>query len=118
MLRRALGPSALVVVVAVVGWLITGVALLDVIKFLAYDAAFVALPGAALLWAVRGRRTHFLVTIALGWPLGQTLEILAFSATAALGLRGLFVLYPIVVVATSVLLILRRRDAIQRGSRP
>ncbi len=118
MLRRALGPSALVVVVAVVGWLITGVALLDVIKFLAYDAAFVALPGAALLWAVRGRRTHFLVTIALGWPLGQTLEILAFSATAALGLRGLFVLYPVVVIVPSALVIFRRRRAAQRDPDP
>jgi hypothetical protein len=118
MLRRALGPAVLVIVVAVVGWLITGVAVLDVIKFLAYDAAFVALPGAALLWAIRGRRTHFLLTIALGWPLGQTLEILAFSATAWIGVRGLFLLYPIVVIVPSALVIYRRRTAVQDDPDP
>ena len=108
MLRRALGPSGVVIAVAVVGWLVTGVALLDIVKFLAYDAAFVAVPGTLLLWAVRGRRSHFLVSVALGWPLGQTLEILAFSATAALGLRGLFLLYPIVVIVPSAFVIARR----------
>jgi hypothetical protein len=118
MLRRAIGPVALVVAVAVVGWLITGVALFDIIKFLAYDAVFVALPGAALLWAVRGRRSHFLVTIALGWPLGQALEILAFSATAAIGVRGLFLLYPLVVIIPSALLILRRRSIVEEDPDP
>ena len=114
MLRRGLGPTALVAAVAVVAWLISGVALLDIVKFLAYDVGFVALPGAALLWAVRGRRSHFLVTIALGWPLGQALEILAFSGTAAIGLRGLFLLYPVFVIAPSALVILRRASNIEQ----
>lgn len=112
--RRALGPLAFVVAVAVVGWLISGVAALDIVKFVAYDGAFVAIPGAALLWAVRGRPAHLLVTIALGWPLGQALEILAFSATAAVGLRGLFLLYPIVVIVPSALLIYRRRAGVEQ----
>ncbi len=111
MQRRAIGPSALVIVVAVAGWLLSSVGLFDIVKFLAYDAVFVALPGMALLWAVRGRRPHFLVTVALGWPLGQALEILAFSATAALGLRWLFLLYPVVVIVPSALVIVRRTSA-------
>jgi hypothetical protein len=118
MLRRGLGPSALVIGVAVVGWLLSGVDLIDIVKFVAYDAIFVALPGSALLWALRGRRSHFLITVALGWPLGQALEILAFSGTAAIGLRGLFLLYPVVVIAPTALLILRRRDLIHRDPDP
>jgi hypothetical protein len=118
MLRRALGPAAIVIAVAIVGWLVSSVSLVDILKFLAYDAAFVMLPGASLLWAVRRRRSHFLVTIALGWPLGQALEILAFSATAAIGLRGLFLLYPVVVIVPSAILILRRPDAVEQDPDP
>jgi len=114
MLRRALGPSVVVAAVALVGWLVTGVDLLDVVKFLAYDAVFVAAPGILLLWAIRGRRSHFLVSVALGWPLGQTLEILAFSATAALGVRWLFLLYPIVVIVPSLLVMARHRGVIEQ----
>jgi hypothetical protein len=116
--RRAFGPVALVVVVAVVDWIVSGVALLDIVKFVAYDVAFVAIPGAALLWAVRGRRSHLLVTVALGWPLGQALEILAFSATAAVGLRGLFLLYPILVTVPCALLIYRRRAGVAQDPDP
>src|ERR1700693_2461381 len=112
--RRWIGPLALVAAVAMVGWLLSGVALLDIVKFVAYDAGFVALPGAALLWALRGRRSHFLLTIALGWPLGQALEVLTVSATAAIGLRGLFLLYPVVVVVPSALLIWLHRHHVEQ----
>ena len=114
MMRRGIAPAAFVAAVAVVGWLVTGVAALDVIRFLAYDIAFVALPGIALLWAVRGRRSGFLVTVALGWPIGQALEILAFSGTALIGARALFLLYPIVVILPSALAIWQRRRVPQQ----
>ena len=105
--RRALGPASLVAVAVAVIWIISGVGAGDIAKFLGYEIAYVMLPGASLLWALRGREGFFLL-VALGWPLGQTLEILAFSATAAIGLRGLFVAYPIVVVVGSALWIWRR----------
>ncbi len=105
--RRALGPASLVAVAVAVIWIISGVGAGDIAKFLGYEIAYVMLPGASLLWALRGRE-GFLLLVALGWPLGQTLEILAFSATAAIGLRGLFVAYPIVVVVGSALWIWRR----------
>ena len=108
---RALGPVALVSAVAVTIWVVAGVALFDVVRFLGYEIVFVALPGAALLWAVRGRRPDSLVAIAIGWPLGQTLEILAFVATAAMGARGLFSVYPLVVLAISASVIWLRRHA-------
>jgi hypothetical protein len=110
MLRRGLGPAGLVAAVVVVTWLVSGVALDEIIRFLGYEVAFVALPGIAVLWAVRGRRPGFLAMVAIGWPIGQTLEILAFIATAAAGVRGLFLIYPVVVLAGSALPIWRRRD--------
>ena len=88
----------------------------DIVRFFAYEILFVAVPGAALLWALRGR-SGFLVTVSLGWPLGQTLEILAFVATAAIGVRWLFDLFPVVIVAFSALLIWRRRRAPPAGAR-
>jgi hypothetical protein len=110
MLRRGIAPATLVLAVVLVGWLVTGVSAIDIIRFVAYEIGFVALPGIALLWAIRGRRSHFLVSVALGWPLGQALEILAFVATAVIGVRGLFLLYPIVVVVPSAYVIWRRRS--------
>jgi hypothetical protein len=112
-MRRGIAPATLVIAVVVVGWLVTGVAALDILRFTAYEIGFVALPGVALLWAVRGHRSTFLVSIALGWPLGQALEILAFSGTAAVGLRGLFLLYPIVVIVPCAVLIWRHRRDVE-----
>jgi hypothetical protein len=110
MIRRRVGPALLVTAVVVATWLFSGVAAFDIVRFLAYEFVFVALPGGSLLWVLRGRRSGFLLTVALGWPLGQILEILAFSATAAVRLRVLFLVYPIVVIALSALLIARRRQ--------
>jgi hypothetical protein len=112
MTRKGLAPVALVAAVVVIGWLVTGVGASDMLRFVAYDIGFVALPGAALLWAVRGHRPSFLVSVALGWPIGQALEILAFCATAAMGARNLFAAYPIAVIVASALVIWRRRGEV------
>ena len=112
MLRRGIAPGTLVGAVVLVGWLVTGVALIDIIKFVVYDLAFVALPGIAVLWALRRQRSGALVSVAVGWPLGQALEILFFTATSVIGLRGLFFIYPIVVIAPSALVIWRRRSSV------
>ena len=117
-MRRGIAPAALVVVVVPAGWLLTGVAAIDIIRFLAYDIGFVALPGMALLWAIRGHRSGLLATVALGWPLGEALEILAFTGTAWIGARGLFVLYPVVVVVPSAVVIWRRRIHLRQATDP
>ncbi len=106
--RRGIAPAAFVAAVVLAIWLVSGVGVGDIAKFIGYELAFVLIPGAALLWAVRGRRHGPLLTIGLGWPIGQTLEILAFSATAAIGVRGLFVIYPIVVAVPCAFIIWRR----------
>ncbi len=109
--RRAIAPFTFVLAVVLAIWIVSGVSQGDIAKFVGYEIGFVLLPGGALLWALRGWRHGLLVTIALGWPLGQTLEILAFSATAALGARTLFALYPIVVIIPCGLVVWRRANA-------
>ena len=111
MQRKHIGPATLVIATAVGIWLLSGVAADEIIRFVGYELVFVALPGCALLWLLRGRMSGLLEVLALGVPLGFALEIAAFSATAALGERGLFLLYPIVVVAPSALIIWRRRGS-------
>jgi hypothetical protein len=110
MLRRALAPGALLVAVVLVTWLVSGVPADAIARFVAYELGFVVLPGAALLWALRGR-CGFLLTIAVGWPIGETLEILAYSATSAGGARGLFAVYPIAVIAVCAPFIWRHRQS-------
>ncbi|MFI5287171.1 MAG: hypothetical protein ACHQ4F_12730 [Candidatus Dormibacteria bacterium] len=107
-MRRGFAPFTLVLLVVLVIWIASGVGVADIAKFTGYEVGFVLLPGAALLWALRGRRFGTLVTIALGWPLGQALEVLAFSATAAIGARGLFVIYPVVVIVPCASFVWRR----------
>ena len=109
MLRRGSAPVTLVIVVALELWLLSGVTPDEIVRFAGYELVFVALPGVATLWALRGRPGGFLESVGLGVPLGFALEILAFSATAAAGVRGLFLVYPVVVVALAGLLLWRRR---------
>src|SRR6202041_1443027 len=100
--------AAFVAAVVLAIWLVSGVSVGDIAKFIGYELAFVFIPGAAMLWAVRGRRDGPMLTIGLGGPIGQTLEILAFSATAAIGVRGLLVIYPVVVAVPCAFVIWRR----------
>jgi hypothetical protein len=46
--------------------------------------------------------------LALGWPIGLTLEILGFAATAALGIRDVFLAYPVLVGLPAGLIAWRR----------
>ncbi len=109
MLRRGLAPITVVIAVAIEIWLVSGVTLDEIGRFVGYELAFVAAPGLAVLWALRGRPRGFLEAVGLGVPLGYGLEILAFSATAAAGARNLFFLYPLVMVGLGALVATRRR---------
>jgi hypothetical protein len=102
----------LVIAVALAIWLIGGVSVGQMLVFAGYEIGFVAIPGATLLWGLRGRRPGLLEAVALGGALGSALEILAFSGTAALGVRGLYLLYPLVVVAVAAILIWKRGAAV------
>jgi hypothetical protein len=115
-LRRGIAPVTLVIAVALEIWLLTGVALDQIVRFVGYEIGFVALPGVATLWALRGRPRGFLESVGLGTPLGFALEILAFSATAAAGARSLFLVYPVVVTALGGLVIWVRRRPSAAGT--
>jgi hypothetical protein len=80
----------------------------DLLRYLAYEVGFVVGPGWLFLRAIAPGVRSRPWQLALGWPLGLTLEILAFSVTAALGVRDLFVVYPLVVAIPAALVIGRR----------
>jgi hypothetical protein len=117
-LRRGSAPVTLVIAVALELWLLSGVTSDEIVRFTGYEFVFVALPGVATLWALRGRPRGFLESVGLGMPLGYALEILAFSATAAAGVRGVFLVYPVVVVALAGLLVWRRQRTAGQVPRP
>jgi hypothetical protein len=89
------GPVLGVVACAGALWLLSGVSLRDIALFVGYETVFVLGPG----WIVYGilrPRARTLERLAFGWGLGYVLEIGAFALTASLGIRSLFVGYPIV----------------------
>src|SRR5512133_3716138 len=89
------GPGLGVVACAGALWLLSGVSLRDIALFVGYETVFVLGPG----WIVYGTlrpRAGTLERLAFGWGLGYVLEIAAFALTASLGVRLLFVGYPIV----------------------
>lgn len=103
-------PMAFCAVVAAVIWLATGVTPLELLGFAAYQAVFVLGPGLLVLRLLRPTRSP-LSAIALGWPVGFALELSAFALTAMAGARWLFFVYPLLVLAGTLPLLLRR----QRG---
>ncbi len=79
-------------------WLVSGVAVGDILKFVAFEAFYVVLPG-CLLYVLLGSNPQIpqgrLRVLAIGWPLGYALEIGTFALTAALHARGVFTFYPL-----------------------
>jgi hypothetical protein len=70
--------------------------------YLAYEAAYVVLPGCVVHRALSNRPCGALRRLAMGWALGYVLEILAFMLTAATGTRPAFAAYPLVVLVAAV----------------
>ena len=89
-------------------WLIGGVQPDDLLRYVAYEVGFVVGPGWLVIRAIAPGVRSRPWQLALGWPIGLTLEILAFSATAALGVRDLFAVYPLLVAIPAALVIRRR----------
>jgi hypothetical protein len=81
----------------------------EIVRFSAYELAFLLAPGVLLYRALAGRRGSAIREIAIGWALGHVVEILAFSFTAAIGHRSWFVAYPVLVCAGSALVIRQHR---------
>jgi hypothetical protein len=108
--RRGTVAAVLTVVgFAIVIWLLGGVDPDEIARFLGYHAAFVIAPGWLLFRAIMPGVRSPLHQFAVGWALGYVLEILAFSLTAALDVRDLFLLYPVVVALPAIIVWRRRR---------
>jgi hypothetical protein len=90
-------------------WLVSGVSLTVVARFLAFEALYVLAPG-CLLYALLARNPGGrLLGLAIGWPLGYAVEIGAFALTAALGARGAFAFLPLIAAATLCPALLHKR---------
>jgi hypothetical protein len=103
--------SCLVVAAAVVvPCLASEVGFVSILAFAGYEVLFVGWPGLVLERCIVRRPSGLLQRVAIAWPLGYALEIGAYSASSALGVRGVFPLYPIWTVV-AVLILARRGSA-------
>lgn len=71
------------------------------IRFFAYEAAFAFAPGWVAYRVLAPGDRSLARQIAVGWALGYGLAIVAFNITASLGVRELFVGYPVIVLAVA-----------------
>jgi hypothetical protein len=113
-LRRSsatLAPGLTLLAVAGVICIAADVSVRDLALFVGYELAFVVGPGCALAWLLLGRRPALEIAV-IGWALGYALEIIFFIAAAALGIRGLFPIYPVLALAVTGGLLLSRRPGI------
>lgn len=76
-----------------------GVELGEPIRYGLFELFFAALPGILLFGALTGWRGSRLTAIAVGWSLGYVLELLFFNLTAAIDLRELLWIYPLLFLA-------------------
>jgi hypothetical protein len=110
--RIAIG---LVASIALATWLLTGVSTSEAARYLAFEVLFVLVPGCMSYALLSGRREQRLRILAIGWPLGYAIEIGAFALTAALGQRELFLLLPLLALATLGPLLLYTRGISYRS---
>ena len=80
----------------------------SIVRFAAYEVAFVLAPGIALYGVIPRRKPRILEWLAIGIALGYALEIFAFMAVSEVGARWAFWLYPPIAIGAA-LLIGRRR---------
>lgn len=96
-LGRAALPVAVVVAAACGLWLATGVELDELARYLGYELAYVIAPGWLLFRAISPSTRSRLTQVAVGWALGLVLEIGLFALTAAVDVRDVFALLPLIV---------------------
>ncbi len=95
--------AAVVVACVIVAWLLDGLRVDEIARYVGYELVFVVGPGWLLYGIISPGTVSRLRRLTVGWALGLVGEILAFIASAALDARGLFVAYPALVLAVAVL---------------
>lgn len=118
-LRTAIAIAVLAVLLT---WLGSGVAATVLLRFLAYEALWVVLPGCLLYLLLSPAPGGRLRTLAIGWPLGYAMEVGAFALTAALHVRWALALLPFGSLLLGGLVLVRadgreRLRALVMGSR-
>jgi hypothetical protein len=110
--REPLIAGLLVALTLTCVWLLTGVAIGEALRFTAFEALYVLLPGCMLYVLLSHLPPRPLRVLAIGWPLGYALEMGAYALTAGLGARGAFSLLPLAaLVVLGPLVYVRRRPA-------
>ena len=69
------------------------------LAYSAYFAAFVALPGVVLLWALNRRALSIATVFALALPTGFAIEILSYLGLASVGAREVYRFMPLLWLA-------------------
>lgn len=115
-------PFALVAFTALGTWLLSGVAIDEAVRFLAFELFFVLLPGCLLFVLLSPSPGGWLRVLAIGWPCGYAIEVGAFAVTSALHVRWLFMLLPLVAVLASMPFLIGARgrgrvEELRRGLR-
>jgi hypothetical protein len=104
--RWALRALVALAAMAVLGtWLASGVEVTVLLRFLAFEALWVVLPGCLLYVLLSPAPGGRLRTLAIGWPLGYAIEVGAFALTAALNVRGALVLLPLISLVLGGLIV-------------
>ncbi len=102
--------AALAVGVTLAGtWLLSGVGAGEAARYVAFEALYSLLPGCLLYLLLGGGRGGWLAVLAIGWPCGYALEVGFFALSAALDVRAAFALLPLIALAATCPLLLRRR---------
>jgi hypothetical protein len=100
---------ALVAVTTLAIWLLSGVTLATVVRFVAFECLFVVMPGCVLFALLCRDRAGWHRTVAIGWPLGYVVAIGAYALSAAIHARQLFVLLPVLVLSAAIVRVLLYR---------
>ncbi|HEX3693067.1 MAG TPA: hypothetical protein VHU13_06955, partial [Solirubrobacteraceae bacterium] len=93
---------ALVALTTLAVWLLSGVTLGTVLRFVAFEFLFVVMPGCVLVALLCRDRAGWHRTVAIGWPLGYAIAIGAYALSAAIHARQLFALLPVLALSATV----------------
>lgn len=111
-------PATAVGLVLVAALLATGTPALDILRYAGYVAWALVLPGTLVYRALRGTPHSLVDDLAMGAAVGFALEIAAYTAVSAVGLRELLWAWPLLVVVPFLAVPALRRHWRPAGYRP
>jgi hypothetical protein len=109
--------AVLLVAVAIFAtWRLSGVTLWEAVRFVGFEFFYTLLPGCLLYVLLSPKPGRLLRVVTIGWPCGYAMEVGWFALTAALRMRGVFALLPLIAVVTmGPFLVMRGRRYLKRS---